>query len=175
MEFNFFIYSTFEVDIRLVSFIRAVDNFRWKNHGRFETEGLEFTSIYSAGKLKLSANYTYNFSYDENREIIAEIAKHTANTNITYRFLDHFRINLRANYFGKRKNPQTISATNSDFVEPALIFNGVLSLMNFHRFDVQLIAKNIFDTEYYHTSNRLVERYRQPQRTILMKLTYNIQ
>ena len=149
------------------------DNYRWINHGRFETDGTEISAQYSINKIKIYANYTYNFSYDENIEIIPEIAKHTANTGFTYRFLNYFRINLRANYFGKRKNPQIISATNSNFVKHALIFNGALSVINYNKLDIQLIAKNILDTEYYHTSNRLVERYRQSQRIIMLKLTYN--
>ncbi|MBT4397875.1 MAG: TonB-dependent receptor [Bacteroidetes bacterium] len=149
------------------------DNYRWINQGRFETDGMEIEAHYSAGKLKMFANYTYNFSYDENKEIIPEIAKHTVNTGFTYRFLNNYLINLRANYFGKRRNPQTITATNSNFIEPALIFNGTLSFMNFHKLDMQIVANNILNTKYYHTSNRLVERYRQPQRTIMLKLAYN--
>ena len=148
-------------------------DFSWINQGRFETEGTEVTVNYSAKKIKLSTNYTYNFSYDEDREVITEIAKHTANAMITYRIFDHFSLNLRANYFGKRKNPQSIATTNSNFVAPALVFNGALSLFDFHKFDAQIIVKNILDTEYYHTSNETIDRYRQPQRTLLIKMAYN--
>lgn len=150
------------------------DEYRWINYGKVETDGLEILLNYSRKNINFLANYTFNHSYDENKSEVTEIAKHSANATFTYSFYKHFKINLRANYFGKRKNPQLISATDSFYTEPALIFNGVLSMINYHKFDFQIIAKNLLNTEYYHTSNRLVERYRQPQRTILLKIAYRI-
>lgn len=150
------------------------NQFRWINKGRLETDGAEITLKYSSKKIRFSTNYTFNHSYNENKVIIPEIAKHMTNATITYRFFDLYRINLSANYIGERKNTQIISATNSDLVEPALIFNGTLSLIDFHKFNLQLMFKNILNKEYYHTSNVPVERYRQPQRTLMIKLAYNL-
>jgi len=34
------------------------------------------------------------------------------------------------------------------------------------------VVRNLLDAEYYHTSNRPPDRYRQPQRTVGLKATY---
>jgi iron complex outermembrane receptor protein len=146
---------------------------RWINKGKFTTLGAEFSAQYSINRVSMNGNYTYNYSYDENRDILPEIAKHTLNGAFSWRLNRHLGINLQANYLGKRKNPQTISATNSEYVDPVLIFHGTISLLDYHNADIQIITRNIFNSEYYHTSNTPIERYRQPQRTVLLKLTYN--
>ena len=70
-------------------------------------------------------------------------------------------------------NPKCLTACYTKLLKYS--FTGVNSnFNNFESLDIQPIAKNVFDTEYYHTSNSSVERYRQPQRTILLKLTYNL-
>jgi hypothetical protein len=43
------------------------------------------------------------------------------------------------------------------------------------KIEMQIIGKNITNTEYYHTSNRTPERYRQPQQTFLFSVTYNLE
>jgi outer membrane receptor for ferrienterochelin and colicins len=149
------------------------DNFQWINKGTIETDGVEFSTKYASRKLSLYANYTFNNSYDENKKEVAEIAKHTANAGIEYHLFDFLAINLRTNYLGKRKNPQTITATNSNYIDYALVFNGSITYTPFKNLDIQLCINNIFDEVYYHTSNRLVERYRQAQRRVLVKLNYN--
>lgn len=149
-----------------------VNGYRWVNDGEINTNGLEIFFRYSSKKFKSSINYTFNQSLNENKEFIPEISEHSGNISATYMFFNYFTINLRANYVGKRKNPQIITATNSTTINPYLVFNGALSLVSYKNYTVQLIAKNIFNAKYYHTSNRMPQRYRQPQRTIMVSVGY---
>ena len=82
---------------------------------------------------------------------------------------------MRGHYLGKRKNPSTITATGSDYIDSAFIFHGTATFMVMKNLDFSLVGKNLFDTEYYHTSNRSVERYRQPQRTIIFRVGYSFE
>ena len=148
------------------------DNYRWVNNGTINTDGVEIYFRYSSRKFKSSVNYTFNQSLNERKEFIPEISKHSGNVSATYFFGNYFTINLRANYEGKRENPEFITATNSSTIDPYLVFNGAFSLLNYKNFTVQLIAGNIFNTTYYHTSNRMPQRYRQPQRTVMMSVGY---
>ena len=147
-------------------------NYHWINSGKIETNGIELGATYMRRHWQLYFNYTYNNSFDETGEPIAEIAKHSANTCFSYRFTKLGIFNLRLNYFGKRKNPVFINATNSNYINPALIVNGSFMLSSFKNVYIQLIVNNIFNTKYYHTSNRPPERYRQPQRNFMLKFSY---
>ena len=73
---------------------------------------------------------------------------------------------------GKTKNPETISATGSDYIDEALVVHSTLSVLDYKTFDFYLIVKNLLDTEYYHTSNREPDRYRQPQRTVMVAVEH---
>jgi len=150
------------------------DDYRWVNSGEIKTDGIEIYLRYVSSKLKTSLNYTFNQSYNELGEFVPEISKHTGNASITYYLNQFIRINLRANYIGERENPKLITSTNSNYIDPCLIFHGTLSLVNYKGFTVQLIAKNILNTEYYHTSNRDPDRYRQAQRTIMFSIGYGL-
>jgi outer membrane receptor for ferrienterochelin and colicin len=129
---------------------------------------------FTTPKIKSSINYSYSQSFDEQNVFIPEISRHTGNAGITYSFNKYLKLNLRANYTGKRKNPKTITSTDSRYVEPYLVFNGALSFINYNGFRCQLTAKNIFNKEYYHTSNRDPDRYRQPQRTTMLSISYEM-
>jgi outer membrane receptor for ferrienterochelin and colicins len=150
------------------------EEYKWINEGKIKTEGIEISFRYSSQKLKSLVNYTFNQSKDEHNTPIPEISNHCANASITYSFNNYLKMNLRANYIGKRENPKVIVSTNSNFVDPCLIFQGALSLMNYKGFDLQFIVRNIFNTVYYHTSNRMPDRYRQPQRTIMLTVGYSL-
>lgn len=151
--------------------VDAWNSYKWVNKGKIETDGIELEIKYGFGFLNLFANYTYNNSYDENKEIVPEIAKHTANMGFSYSIFNNLRLNLKANYLGERINPWLIAATGDKIIKPVSIFNGVLSY-DYKKMNVKFIAKNIFDTEYYHSSNTSVDRYLQPQRTLLLKVSY---
>jgi len=150
------------------------EGYRWVNDGEINTEGIEIYFRYLSKKLTSSINYTFNQSYNENDEFVPEISKHSGNASATYHFSNHIKINLRANYIGERKNPKMIESTHSNYVDPCLIFYGTLSLLNYKGFTVQFIVKNILNKEYYHTSNKMPDRYRQPQRTIMLSAGYSL-
>ncbi|MCK9611344.1 MAG: TonB-dependent receptor plug domain-containing protein [Bacteroidales bacterium] len=146
--------------------------YRWVNDGIVDTYGCELYFRLDYGKIKSSLNYTFNYSKNEEGFFMPEISMHSANASITYSFNEHIKINLRAHYFGKRKNPQLISSTNSYYVGHYFLLDGTLSLLNYKSFTVQVLLKNILNTKYYHTSNREPDRYRQPQFTFMVSLGY---
>lgn len=148
------------------------EGYRWTNGGVINTSGLEFDLDYSIQKLSANLNYTYIRSTNENGDLLPEISLHSANAGFTYRVNSHLGFNLRTNFMGERTNTKLIATTNSNVVDPYLIFNGAVTWLPYEPLTVQLVAKNILDAEYYHTSNRAPDRYRQAQRTILVKVAY---
>lgn len=152
----------------------TVEGYRWVNEGEINTDGFEIFFRQSSPKFKTNINYTFNQSEDADGVFVPEISKHSGNASVTYSLNNHIKINLRANYIGKRENPKIIITTNSKDVGPYLIFHGSLLLLNYKGFNVQLSAKNLLNTEYYHTSNRQPDRYRQPQRTIMFSVGYSL-
>lgn len=142
---------------------------RWINGLSLDTVGYETSLEYIGRRIKSYFNYSFTNSEDAGGEIIPEIGRHTANIGILYAFTQNLKLDVRGNYLGRRKNVKTITATGSDYVDEAFIINSTLSILNMGRFDLFLIAKNLLNTEYYHTSNRPPDRYRQPQRTVLLR------
>ncbi|MFH1249919.1 MAG: TonB-dependent receptor, partial [bacterium] len=59
-------------------------------------------------------------------------------------------------------------------VDAYFVLNGVISYKPIPKVDIQIAVNNLLDAHYYHTSNRPPERYRQAQRTFLIKLGYQI-
>ena len=98
---------------------------------------------------------------------------HTANAGITYSYNSNITINLRSNYLGERKNPSIIQNTGKNIIDEALLLHGCISFLDLKGFDFLLKVNNIFNQEYYNPSNRFAGRYRQPQRTIILKGSYN--
>lgn len=150
------------------------EGYRWINRGEIFTLGLETSLKYTTGKLNASINYTYTDSKDENRKNIPEISKHSGNVYFSYYFSDKLNLNLRGNFLGERENNYIIPSTNSKTIDPYFLLNGAVNWSPIKDLSLQLIVKNILDTEYYHTSNRAPERYRQPQRMIIISVGYKI-
>ncbi|MBN1397860.1 MAG: TonB-dependent receptor [Bacteroidetes bacterium] len=148
--------------------------YKWINSGEVNTDGMELFLRYFIDDWRFSLNYTFNQSCDETGTFIPEISKHTGGSSITYSFGRYFRVNLRANYAGKRENPKIIASTNSTAIDPYLILNCTLSVVDYEGFNIQLSVKNLLDKEYYHTSNRDPDRYRQPQRTVFLSVGYRM-
>jgi outer membrane receptor protein involved in Fe transport len=145
---------------------------RQTNGPDVKTDGFEVALEYRKGKIKPYLNYTYNSSIYENGEKIPEIGNHNANVGIIYAFTNKIKLNIRGNYLGRRKNVKTIAATRSDYIDAAFVVHSTLSFLNFKDFNFQIILKNLLDTEYYHTSNNPPDRYRQAQRSIMVKAGY---
>jgi|WetSurMetagenome_2_1015567.scaffolds.fasta_scaffold01754_3 outer membrane receptor for ferrienterochelin and colicins len=146
---------------------------RWINKDILSTTGFELYGDYCVGNFDIYANYTYNDSHDQADMFIPEISMNTANAGCTYLFRQLFKINLRANYLGNRKNPGVIPATGNDKIGAALIFNGCVSFIGLKNCNLQLKMNNILNQEYYHPSNRFSGRYRQPQRNFTLNVVYS--
>jgi outer membrane receptor for ferrienterochelin and colicins len=148
---------------------------RWINKNKLLTTGFELYGNLISGIFNFYSNYSYNNSRDQDDIFIPEISKHTANAGFSCSFLKTFKTNLRANYLGNRKNPSIIPSTGNDKINDALIFNGCISYSGLKKFNLQLKMNNILNDKYYDPSNRFKGRYRQPQRTILLGVTYNFE
>lgn len=146
----------------------------WVNEAEVNTFGVEVFGNYTTKSMNLFANYTYTNSFDQDDDYVPEISNHNANAGISYSFGKHFKAGIRANYTGSRRNPQTIPSTNDDLIYSALIFNGTISYNGLKGFDIQLKGTNLLNAKWYHPSNRFAGRYRQPQRTITLMITYNL-
>jgi len=145
---------------------------RWVNQGGLNTQGAEIVFNYVTDQLSAYLNYTYTDSEDENGTRTTEIAQNTLNIGTTLAVNQHTRINLRANYLGSKQNPDVITTTGSDIIDSAFVFHTTLDYDNYYGWDFQLIVRNLLDEEYYHSSNRPPDRYRQPQRNWLVKAAY---
>jgi len=177
---SFFIAHNYRFD--LIGYINKLEKaitkeitnlgYRWINSGEVYTKGFEVVFKYLSTNLESNINYTFTESTFSDDRFVPEISKHSGNLNITYFIDKNININLRANYIGERENLKLITATNSNKIPAYVIFHGSISLLNYMGFDIQIALKNILNTEYYHTSNRTVERYRQSQRTIMLSIGY---
>jgi outer membrane cobalamin receptor len=147
---------------------------RWVNKDELNTLGLELFGNYIMKSFTLYANYTFTDSYDKDELNTREISRHTANAGITYSYNQHFKINFRTNYIGKRNTPAIIQTTQSYVIDDAILLHGCVSYFDLWGVDFQLKINNILNKEYYHPSNRFAGRYRQPQRTFTFKISYNL-
>jgi outer membrane receptor protein involved in Fe transport len=147
-------------------------SWRWVNTGRIRTFGVEPSLQLQLGRLSAFVNYTFTHSRDAGGVEVPEIARHGANAGGRYAFGDHLGLALRARYLGERPNPDLIATTGTRRVGAAFLLDATLSLWRLDGFEVQLICKNVLNTRYFHTSNRPPDRYRQPQRTILVRVGY---
>jgi Outer membrane receptor for ferrienterochelin and colicins len=148
------------------------NGYRWTNSGEINTHGLEFLARFSEGRFYSSMSYTYNHSMDEAGHSMPEISRSTGNAFVAYSFSKKLKVNMRSYYVSKRQNLKLISSTQSMYVDPYLTLSGTVSLLDINGFDVQLSGRNLLNKEYYHTSNRDPDRYRQPQRLLMITLGY---
>lgn len=144
---------------------------KWINYGKMKTYGVELDLRYKSGDFEGYTNYTYTDAKDEDGVKIAEITEHTCNVGVNYSYNQHWKFDLRGNYVGSRKNDSSLLEA-SETIDPYVLLNAQVSYLDLNGFDIHLIVKNLLDEEYYHTSNNDVSRYRQPQQTIIGKVTY---
>ncbi|MFC1852193.1 TonB-dependent receptor domain-containing protein [candidate division CSSED10-310 bacterium] len=148
------------------------EDWRWINGGTANTDGLEVIMEYVKDPVKMYFNYTYNASRLEEGGALPEIAYNNANVGISYAFRPDTKLDIRGNYLGERKNVMSGTVTGKDTIPDAFIINSTLTFLNCKNFDVYLMIKNLTDEKYYHSSNRPVEKYRQPQRSILLRAEF---
>ncbi|HDP67541.1 MAG TPA: TonB-dependent receptor [Candidatus Marinimicrobia bacterium] len=147
---------------------------KWINANRLNTTGLETGVEYSRNRTQIYFNYTFTDSRYDDGSTVPEIALHGFNIGAAYTLRHNLKLNLRANYLGRRKNPAHITTTDSDYVEPYFVLNGVINYKPLPNLELQTAVYNLLDACYYHTSNRPPERYRQAQRTIVIKIICQI-
>jgi len=160
-------------ELLVIEYVDTLGNWRWENSDKITTTGLEAGFIFKRNRIGLFGYYTFNSPKDQDGNLIAEISKHVANAGVSLNIYKGLDLHLGGYYYGPRTNPKKIAATGTNVIDDAFILNGTLRWLNFHGVDLQLIANNILDTEYYHPSNRIPDRYRQPQRSFLLKATWN--
>lgn len=146
----------------------------WDNAGMVKTQGLEFTARYHGQGLNASVNYTYTNSRNEAGSAVDEISPHTANLGIIIPLIDPLTLSLRGNFTGERPNPSFIPSVNSSTIAASFILHATLTAHDVLGCTIQLSVRNLLDTEYYHSSNRDPERYRQPQRGIRLSATWSL-
>ena len=156
----------------------SADSWRWINYGKVETIGFEMNLTHQIPAMQSYCNYSFNHSTDENDDMLTEISEHHINAGTQYYFTNQLNCTVRGNYIGKRKNNRVISATGNATIDAALIVHATINYIISRHFDIQISAKNLFDTEYYHPSNLIPanltpDRYRQPQRTLMLQAGYH--
>ncbi len=146
----------------------------WVNADQMNTNGIEANLEYSRNKIQIFLNYSFSDSRYSDGSVVPEIARHGFNTGVAYSILHNLKFNLRGNYLSRRKNPVFITTTNSNYVDAYFVLSSMLSYMPASKIELQFAVNNLLDARYYHTSNRPPERYRQAQRTFLLKLSCQI-
>ncbi|MCZ7602902.1 MAG: TonB-dependent receptor [Melioribacteraceae bacterium] len=149
------------------------NEYKWVNKGIVKVRGVETTTDIYLKNVKAYMNYTYNFSTNNDDIFLPEISRHIANVGVNVKLSEVIKLSLRGNYIGKRTNPQVITNTGNDLIDAAFILHSALTYTALKNLNLTLSIKNILDTEYYHTSNRPPDRYRQPQRTILFNVDFS--
>lgn len=139
---------------------------RWVNAGSIETLGLEARAEYALGSLKARAGYSYQDSEDGRGDAIDEISRHTAGAGLFYAFSRSAKLDAGMRWLGRRGNP------GGGHAGAALVTDATLSLSGTGDLSARLMAKNIFNERYFHTSNRPPDRYLQPGRQLLVRLDW---
>ncbi|MBI9033355.1 MAG: TonB-dependent receptor [Bacteroidales bacterium] len=161
----------------LLSKETTTEGWYWNNKDEITTIGVEWGVNYNSKYLNAYLNYSYNDSQDQLGDLVPEIADHTFNSGFTAYLFRDYRVHMRANYLGSRNNPENnlVHSTGSFVIDDAIIFHSVWAYTGLANFEVQLVVNNLFNTEYYHTSNRPVDRYRQPQRSIKGTIIFKLE
>jgi outer membrane receptor for ferrienterochelin and colicins len=144
---------------------------RWENHGEATTDGLEVSADYSWQQWIAYFNYTFNDSEDDTGSLIPEIAEHDANIGVTWNMNRHWTLDMRGEYVGERSNPTEIASTGNDKIDEAFLLHGNVG-WGWRNWYVNLAVRNALDETWYHTSNRPPDRYRQAERSVLLRAEY---
>ncbi len=154
-----------EIEGKFTTGLAAVEN-----GGDQSTDGIEAELEYKKNSLSLYGNYTYNYSAWEDGSRVPEIAIHTFNAGARYKFANGIVATCNGRRLGERKNPQVILSTGNDTIGSAYVVDLTVGYTFRERYDIQLLGHNIFDTEYYHSSNLTPSRFRQAQRNVMLRV-----
>ncbi len=151
-------------------FVKNNTNTAWINADTINLIGLEAELQYLRKRFQSYINYTYLHFYDFKDNTLEEIAPHTCNAGITYMPTSNITAHVRCNYTSKKVNANILYPQ----VDDACVFHAKLSYTVQQSLQWFIDVRNILNTEYYHTSNRNVTAYRQPQRTVLIGVTWHL-
>jgi len=168
------LFQNYLTRLLVIDYFDILGNWRWINRDEVTTTGVEAGFNFKKNRLGIYGYYTYVYPRDQNGNLIAEISRNVANAGFTVNIFKGLKLNLGGYYYGERTNPKKIAATGNNNIGDAFILNGTLGWYDFHGIDLQLIGNNLLNTEYYHSSNLLPDRYRQPQRSVMLKVTWNV-
>lgn len=145
-------------------------SWRWDNAGWVNTWGGESVLEWHWPRLTASLSYALANSRDEQRQAVPEIAKHGAAAAVAYRFSPRWEAEVRARYLGARDSPEIIPATGNRRISAALVVDATLTATFAPHLFVQFAVDNLTDEVYFHTSNLPPSRFRQPQRSVRLKV-----
>ena len=151
--------------------VKNKTNTAWTNADTINLIGIETELQYLRKVYQAYINYTYTYFYDKPDNRIEEIAPHTCNAGITFTPNSYITATIRCNYISEKLNANSLYP----IIDDALICNTKISFNSQQNIQWFVDVRNIFNTEYYHSSNRNVTAYRQPQRTILLGLTWHLE
>lgn len=155
----------------VTEFTDTLGNWRWGNHDEATVTGIEANVLVKTGPLDFSVHYTYNNAHDPQKNIIPEISPHVAGARLNLKLVAGFGVNVGGYYYDRRESLKTIKTTGDQWIGEVFVLNGSVHYLDWNGFDIQLMINNILNAEYYHPSNLLPDRYRQPQRSVMLKVT----
>ncbi len=136
--------------------------------------------------IDIFANYAYTDSKNELEEVIPGIAKHQFNVGANWLTLDErLNVNLRMNYVGDRsieaESYAGLALSPTTIIPAYTVFHGAITYyLPRQHLGFQLIARNLFNTTYYHTGIGAADdlyyraRIRQPRRSFYLKLLFDL-
>ncbi|MDH5719823.1 MAG: TonB-dependent receptor [Spirochaetia bacterium] len=151
-----------------------VQNLQNINIGHVKVTGIEPGLTIRFSNLSLFGYYTYTAAKDNNQESLKEIAKHTGGFGMRFIPVASLIWEARTRYSGNRHTNETIPGSQNTSIAPYTVVDTSLSYMNFYGLDFQLMVKNLFNEKYFHPTNYSLPRIRQPQRTLLVRMIYNL-
>lgn len=182
LNFRYFILKNLTVDLSIYRNLlydlivtEVINNqSRAVNKGDVKTIGGDVSFHFKSKYLDTDFSYTLNSSSGIGNSGIPEISHNLFSLGMLLRPKKYLTLSLRGNFIGERDNPKIIESINSYKIENAFILYATLAYSGIDKFLISLTINNLLDEEYYHPSNRPPDRYRQPQRTILFKIGYNL-
>ncbi len=165
---------------------------QWSNGiGELEVRGVQANAYLKAGRrfdagrrFQLFGNYTYTDPLNvEKGKRIGDVASHQVNLGVDVRLSETFRFNLRTNFVGTKKTGLEETDVDNGIpggeIDSYFVVHGALTYAFRKQLELQLIAHNLFDTEYFHPGIRVSEnfvrpyQFPQPERSAYLRVSYS--
>lgn len=158
---------------------RSIFPTRWVNQGKIFINGLETELSFRHEKLDAYINFSLTRTVDVYKTPVPEISENMANAGFYYKWNKKLGTGIRMNYAEKRKNASSGPSVNSSWhvlrfptIDPYLIFHADINYRFNKNFEASLFVNNFTDEKYYHSSNRMPDRYPQARRSFRFQLRY---